>query len=333
MGACGNFVLADREQFPISNKTLIETFRTLAQSQGSLSASDISDILLHYVGPPESAEFMLSPDFLPFGVSEPTNDVITYPPLAMALRLYVVAYLAEYKYEVLHDAEVWHDAEKEQWASLIIRLLRTGATLHAPMPHFVEMRNESDVSYEVTKYGTPLDEMFTFTDTPAEARAVANGWLQILRSEGYDVVAYIEKESDLHYTRSQTTFPLLQRHEEHDSPRELIFELEQEKQSIYWDWWTDPSSSIYLLRSTLKPMLMLSRSFITYHMSSEVTWPFHYPKWYGYCHPTREDEEAVQQQLYDMAQRRANRRLQKRHAKESRSRGLKYPSMPGAWQN
>lgn len=207
----------------------METFRALAQSQDSLSASDVSDILLHYVGPPELAEFMLSRDFLPFGASEPTNDVITYPPLAMALRLYAVAYLAEYKYEVLHDAEVWHDAEKGQWASLIIRLLRTGANLHALVPHFVEMRNESDVSYEVTKYGTPLDEVFTFTDTPAEARAVAKGWLQILRSESYDVVAYIEKESDVHYTQPQTTFPLLQRHEEHDSPRELIFELEQEK--------------------------------------------------------------------------------------------------------
>lgn len=325
MGACGNFVLADREQFPISKGTWIETFRTLAQSQGSLSASDISDILLHYVGPPELAKFKLSRDFLPFGASEPTNDVITYPPLAMALRLYAVAYLAEYKYEVLHDAEVWHDAEKEQWESLIRILLRTRADSNAPVP-----RNLS--SYELTKYGTPLNEMFTVTRTPTESRAVANGWLQILRSEGYDVVAYIEKGMDLHYTRPQMTVTSWYYQTDYDT-RELLFAVDQENPSVYWDWWTDPSSSIYLLRSTFKPMLMLFRSFITYHMSSEVTWPFHYPKCYGYCHPTREDEEAVQQQLYDMAQRRAKRRLQKRHAKETRSRGLKYPSMPGAWQN
>ena len=59
---------------------------------------------------------------------------------------------------------------------------------------------------KILKYGTPLDELFCRTKTPFEGEEAADRWLQILSSEGYDVVAYLEEELALHAQQMQLTY-------------------------------------------------------------------------------------------------------------------------------
>ncbi len=289
-------------------------------------------------GPPELVDFILSKSVLDLVPSDTTSDLINYPPSALAtsLRSYALAYLAEYKYEHLHYIEEWYQGELDQWESLIRRLLRTGVDVHESINRSSKF-NGRNFPYEIPEYGTPLDEMFDGTDTPAESRALANGWLEILRSEGYDVVAYIEKEHALHYTRPQISLPRYMSIYWGNS-RELLFSFDEENPRLSWDWWVDPASSTYLIRSTFKHMLMLSEV----HgdpVSWEENWPFRYPPWHeawlDFYDPSYLDDEASikWRQHRDTAHQRANRRLQKRHAKQMRRRGLKYPRMPGAWHD
>ncbi len=104
----------------------------LAQKQDCLSSEDVSKLLYRYAGPPGLVELILSTNFLDLALFDPANDPITYPPLAlaMALRSYAVAYLAEYKHEYLHTKELQYLGELDQWESLIRMLLRIGADLH-----------------------------------------------------------------------------------------------------------------------------------------------------------------------------------------------------------
>ena len=334
-------------------ETMPNTFRHLAQTQESLPTSKMSAILASYDGPPKFLELVLSEDFPlltpnllppPPQSSNPVNDSVTYPPLATALRLYALAYLAEYNHVYPHTTEMPVSAELEQSKSLIRRLLRTRVDPHVQIHRPFTSCDELEV---FTEYGTPLDEMFTHTNTPAESRAVADGWLQILRSEGYDISAYIEKEIELHCTRPQFTFPYIGLTKDIENPCELLFAIDEEDPGISWDWWIDPLSSTYLIRSTFTQMLMLSYPFSAYILPWwetcsayvlpwEETWPFRFPPWHEHCSPDfLEDAERsiVWQQLHNAAQQRANRRLHKRHVKEMRSRGLKYPRMPGAWHD
>lgn len=79
-------------------------------------------------------------------------------------------------------------------------------------------------------------------------------------------------------------------------------------------------------------MTMLS-TWWTVQETWKALWPFRYPAWHDDYSPFHPDTKAVseQERLYRVAQRRANRRLQKRYEKGTRSRGLRYPKMPGAW--
>ena len=306
----------------------------LAQKQDCLFSEDVSKLLSRYIGPPEIMEMILSKSFLNMVLSDTTNDPINYPPLALAtaLRLYAVAYLEEYDSEHLHFGEVQHHGDLDQWESLVRRLLRTGADVHECIYHCGIKVIGANSPYEIADYRTPLDYLFTDTNTPAESRAVANGWLEILRSEGYDVIAYIEKEYDLHYTRPQI-----------DSweSRELLFSFDEENPGVSWDWWIDPASSTYLIRSTFKQMLKLSDWMEFEDSPWGVEWPFRNLPWHeawveDRCPPYAILDEKAWikfRQLDDAAHLRDKRRLKKRHAKEMRRRGLKYPMMPGAWHD
>lgn len=55
-------------------------------------------------------------------------------------------------------------------------------------------------------FGTPLDQLFAYTEPPSEARRVSTAWLQILASEGIDILAYLETEIALHISRQQLTW-------------------------------------------------------------------------------------------------------------------------------
>ena len=172
-------------------KDVVDVLRLLTRSQIDISSTDMSNFWEHYTGPVEGAEFMFSQGLIPseFDVSDDDND---FPPLATALREY--------------------STEPSRWDSFIRLLLRKRADLHTPVPRNsgLEINQiDRDLGYpcKILKYGTPLDELFAKTQTPFGGEAAANGWLQILSSEGYDVGSYLEGEQALHAAQMQLTGP------------------------------------------------------------------------------------------------------------------------------
>ena len=146
-----------------------------------------------FEGSVETAEYMSSQDLI-----QPSSDISdgedVFPILATALRAF--------------------GRGSSQWERFLRLLLRRRSSLHSPVSrrHRVEELNEylaSTYPCKALENGTPLDELFMRTDTPSEAEAVANRWLQILSSEGYDVVAYLKEEFALHVQQMQLTIPSL----------------------------------------------------------------------------------------------------------------------------
>jgi hypothetical protein len=216
---------------PYFNAAITRTLRVLMLSQHD--TSEIFTALRTYEGPFEGVEIMLSQEVLLLEYSDATDDEFFFPPLALALREYARP----------------HKVHLKLWESFIRKLLRRGADLHPFIPR--NLRSYKDCLWQPGSHGTPLDELCSFTKTPAEAETVADAWLQILSSEGYDVLAYLQKEMELHSTQSQLTFP-----SEHyidweeggyfQMLRALRFILDETGPRVYWDWWVDPESSMDL---------------------------------------------------------------------------------------
>lgn len=100
---------------------------------------------------------------------------------------------------------------------------------------------------------TPLDEVFTSTDTPFEVYMAAQRWLGILDSEGYDMRAYLVEEEALHELQNYFTLPSKHRAWK-DNLRQLKFELERDDPLVYWDWWVNPESPASLILEEFKWM-------------------------------------------------------------------------------
>lgn len=156
---------------------MVDTLRLLTQWQTDISPWDISVFWTLYGGPVETAEFMFSQYLIQseFDVSEGEEH---FPILAAALRVY--------------GSGGW------QWESFIRRLLRKRVDLHVLI--------SAKYLCNVGECGTPLDELFGLTMTPFEGEAAAARWLQVLSSEGYDVMAYLEEEQALHAAQMQSTY-------------------------------------------------------------------------------------------------------------------------------
>ncbi len=213
-------------------KTMIEIARLLVQAQEDLSAFDISMWFREYEGPPEGAELILSQDLARYDICSADDSDPLYPALASILRLYAQA--------------------PESWESVIRTLIRHGVDVHAPVRRDLSFLDQSEYLCPVARYGTPLDELFMYTLDPSEGQAAANGWLQILASEGHDISVYLETESALHTRPMQLTYPS-HRPWGYDNPRKPIFDLGA-RLSVYWDWWISPSSSTFLLREKFKTL-------------------------------------------------------------------------------
>lgn len=197
----------------------------------------------------KGAELVLSRQLPPFGSADATDDGITFPFLAMTLKLYANA--------LVHQDAV----STKQWEAFIRKLIHRRADVHARVPRGPDYGREVWVPCRVDEYGTPLDELFIYTDTPAEAKQAACGWLGILSSEGYDIVAYLETEMTLHSAQHQLTCPSnIKKWWVHgyDWPHVLIFTLDDGNPSVYWDWWIDPASSTWLVCSEFRQMLVMA---------------------------------------------------------------------------
>ena len=127
---------------------------------------------------------MVSHDLIPTD-SDVSDGEYPFPPLAVALGPYDIEML-----------------QSERFLRLI---LRKTVDLHSPVPR--RWNFGDNIPCKISEYGTPLDELFWKTETPFEGEAAGDRWLQILSSEGFDVMAYLEEEQALHASQMQLTYP------------------------------------------------------------------------------------------------------------------------------
>ena len=299
----------------------VDTFRTLAQYQDDISASDFN----MYDGPPEWVDILLAHSSLHFESFDVAESVGSAPPLAVALRGYSRTCFCD-------------NGERKQWEPLVKRFIHKGADLHVPMLR--ESHNSSNYSpFHVSEYGTPIDVLFQFGETPDEARTLGAEWLGLLASEGHDVVAYLKKEMTLHAPEHQMTYPTPDLEETLPRAlRELRFTFDDARLCVWWEWCIDPASDIDLLEREFKQMVkhtcVLAYQLVPFLVD---TWPFQYPVWdenpeklaQYYLGESMEPAEMLRRA--HLAMQRANRRLEKRYDKKMYSKGLRQFKMPGAW--
>ena len=311
--------------FDLRTRTFIDILRLLIPKGDDISKNDRSAFFEMYNGPVEGLELMLSPEFSHVSIlhddDDDDNDQAHFPPLATALRIY--------------------GADMEQGECLLRKLVREGADLHATIPVYRYGLPWSsgfwNYDYPVSNINTPLDELFSQTDTPFEAKDVAKGWLHILWSEGIDVLAYLEAEISLHPLPTVLTYRS-RIHWIPCTPRQLVFELGG-KPSVVWDWYIDPESSAALLRNDFAQIASIP-CFDGHDDSWDEFWPFQNPPWRGSDGQIRTERPRPRdfdgwndfKRHMRLVETRATRREEKKAIKLARAQGRKWPSkMPGSW--
>ena len=184
-------VWVDLPIFVEDKERSLDTLRLLVQSQNCISSQDVYLFWMYFQGSVETAEYMFSQDLIQTRSDISDGDDV-FPILAIALRGF--------------------GEDFSQWDRFLRLLLRKNSSLHSPVPRiwgYQELNNFLSPYYpcKALEFGTPLDELFLWTETPFEGEAIANRWLQVLSSEGIDVVAYLEEESALHAQQMQLTIP------------------------------------------------------------------------------------------------------------------------------
>ena len=320
---------------------IVDTFRALAQYQDDISASDLASATFSYEGPPEGVDILLAHSSLHFERFDIAESIDTAPPLAVALRCYSRTFFFENSSRLNNNLCVPQAAylsERKQWESLVKRFILKGADLHVPVPR-KDYGPSNYFPFQVSEYGTPLDVLFQFSETPEEARTIGDEWLGLLASKGHDVVAYLKEEMALRAPEHQMTYPTPYISKELPlALRELQFTFDDAGPCVWWDWWIDPTSDVDLLEREFKQMVkhtcVLAGEFFPFLID---TWPFQYPVWYDNPEKLAQDwlgkgmEPAERRRRAHFAMQRANRRLEKRDAKNKYSKGSRYSQMPGAW--
>ena len=315
----------------------VDTFRTLAQYQDDISASDLN----MYDGPPEWVDIFLAHPSLNFERFEVAESVGSEPPLVVTLRCYSRTFFFENSsrsgnYSCAPQAA--YLPERKRWEPLINKIIHKGADLHVPVPRD-GYSPSGYFQYHVSDYGTPLDVLFHFSETPDEARTIGAEWLRLLASQGHDVVAYLKKEMSLHSPEHPMTHPPPYISDELQlALRGLQFTFDDAGPCVWWDWWVDPASDIDLLEREFKQMVkhtcVLAYQLVPFLVD---TWPFQYPVWDENPeklaqHYLRESMEPPERRRRaHLAMQRANRRLEQRYAKDMYSKGLRHCKMPGDW--
>ena len=303
---------------------IINTFRTLAQYQNDISASDAFFALSVYRGPAEAMEVLLSNSLLPLERFYTTEGSYSTPLLAKALECYGRQFFIDGNTSNRDWWDPWTSCpqERKQWETLITRLIHKGADLHAPVFRRVDVNCVNlHEPFQVSQYGTPLDSLLEYSRTPDEARRLGAEWLRLLASKGQDVVAYLEKEKMLHSSQHQITYPNFWFFLD-PSPHELQFTFDDARPCVWWEWWIDPASHMDLLEHEFTQLVKHTSALPQgAYATWRDMWPFYYPVWHHSGYP----------QVHELVKRRANRRLQKRYAKSRHCKRSRYPQMPGAW--
>lgn len=309
----------------------VDIARTLSEAQEDISSTDIIEFFFTNRDP-KIVEFLLSLDTVQQDLILIEGGESHYPVLGAALRTYGSCFAS--------DSACWTNpgpALLSRWESIIRRLLRIGVDVHAPVPRGGKFQPD-DYPCTLNPYGTPLDELFTCIGTVDEAQDAADAWLQILSTEGKDILTYLEKEKALHATSPMFTF---HRFGDNYLPRHLVFSL-GEVPTVHADWWIDPECSTSLVRQEFKDMNMLAddedlewtkwQEYLDSEWKS--VWPINYPRWSDPLKPWDGyvEDHATWKPLRQRAQERADRRWHKKAKKAARLNGTRtHTSMPGAW--
>ena len=285
------------ERKPLQYASNIETFTLLAQAQEEMSLSDVVGFMGNCEGSPQDLELLYQQCYKCSLSPDQGSPFLEAHALAAAL--------AGCGRGVYH----W-----DEWDGLIRKFLRKRIDIYGRLP-----------STNKPIIGTPLDELFRYTQTPFEARSIADAWLDILSDEGYDVVAYLHREMKEHSAPLHQTC----NHRISEMPRYLVFEVDGHP-SVTWDWCIIRDSSALLLFDEYIQMIGLTDATPGY-FDYRGHWPIVYPEWYKDlwwdCADLLRSER-----LNDLAQRRANRRERNKASKKARAQGLKAPdTMPGTW--
>ena len=170
---------------------LVEILKVLTESTDGISAQNCNLFwMMDWTKPVEAAEFMWSQGCMP-SESDVFDDEEVFPILAAVLREF--------------------GRDPSHWESFLRRHLRKYAALHSPVPRIRHFRDSDEIfasmiPCRILEHGTPLDDLFLYTRTPFEGEAIAHHWLQILSSEGFDLVAYLEEEFALHAEQMQLIY-------------------------------------------------------------------------------------------------------------------------------
>ena len=268
-----------------------------------MNENDLGTFLQNYAGPAEGVDLLISMDILCIE----GDSWLSWLLLGNALGLI---------------------GKFPEWESIVRRLLRGGVDPHARFPRASSNLRFEDEEPNALVNGvfiaTPLDELFESTDSPVEARMVAQRWLEILKSEGHDVRTYLEKEKTLHGPQLYITFS--RECNKDETLRQMVFEMETDPPGVYWDWWVDPQSSAALVLEEFKWMNGSCPQYLAEVCVHWIeSWPFDrldMPTWYSYLYPS----EMHRQQM-------RNQRWARNYAKKlARANGKRsYPySVPGA---
>jgi len=280
----------------------IGTLRILAKCQDSLPASDVSKLLQSYWGPPEGIDLMSSMDSFSSSNLQALDARPVWPMLATALG---------------------RSVSFPGWEPTIHKLLRCGADLHAPVPRSILRAAYTyylnNFSCELMPYGTPLDELLEFTESPSEARTVAQRWLCVLETEGYDTRTYLENEKALHAPQFYFTWPARGFFE--NNPRQLIFELGTHPPSVHWDWWINPYAPAAMVLEEFKGMIGLCAN----RVWEDDPWMLHWP--FDHLDVFRRPNKAR-----PASSRKQEGRMEKKAKKLTRAMGKQEQArVPGMW--
>ena len=163
----------------------IDTLKLLTNAQEDISSNDIHDFWAWFQGPVNIADFISSENLVQFD-SDFSDGEVMFPLLAAILRQF--------------------GRDPTQWEYFLRLLLRRRVGLHPPVSRHGPPI-DSMYPCKNPQFATPLDELFSWTETPFEGAVAAHCWLQVLSSEGYDIKAYLEEESTLHTEQMQLTIP------------------------------------------------------------------------------------------------------------------------------
>ena len=276
-------------------KSHLDTLRLLTTEDFTLD--DLSQSLWLWDFEPQSPEAL---DFLlsayPFPDELRQQGALDTSPLIAALK--------------------WFGAGDKEFEGLIRKLLRQGFDVH---PLWRPSTSETE---------SPLDALFYWHDNPFDQSDEAQAWLSILKEEGYDVDAYLDKEVEFRSGQDHLFFPYSDYDLGEGVTRRLIIRNGQHP-NVWWDWSIDPSSGASLVRNEFQYMNLdhydrfgeiewvecLRRRRYLAQYDWECVWPYIYPIWSDFYKPFEDlnDRSWIEwRRQADLAERRFSHRMKKK---------------------